>query len=191
MKNFDEGVVSRRAVLYAAAAGSGVLLGGLVSISGASAVSTSTTHQGGQAIAGANKFLDIHGLRDEYRQAVATFPLSLPDGWSFPPESRKQDEGAGVLWEKGSGAAEVYFFWQFAVASAAHEAHTRGDGAQAARLLDILEAGYQTPLRRRIVEDPNGTFIVDVIGPARGAGATARGLASSANFDPLMNAVAP
>lgn len=191
MNNFNGKSVSRRTLLYAAAAGSGALLGGLASVSGATAASTSAVSQGGRTISGADAVLDIHGVRAEYRQAIAAFPLNLPDGWSFPPESRKQDEGSGVTWEKGNGAAEAYFFWQFAVASAAQEAHLRGEEVEATRFLDVLESGYETPLRRSVVEDPEGVFIAEVIRPARGVSSAARGAASGADFGPLMNAVAP
>lgn len=192
MSNFDGRTVSRRTVLYAAAAGSGVLLGGLVPVGGATAAaSNSTAYQGGRTIADMDAFLDIDGVRAEYQQAIVAFPLNLPDGWSFPPDSRQQDEGPGVMWEKGNGVAEAYFFWQFAVASAAHEAHLRGEEAEAARFLDVLEAGYSTPLRRAIVDDPEGAFVTEAVGPVRGGGAAARGSASKADFGPLMHAVAP
>lgn len=190
MNNFDGRTVSRRAVLYAAAAGSGVLLGGLASASGATAASDSAAVQSNRTIANTPAFLDIHGVRAEYQQAIANFPISLPDGWSFPPDSQEQDEGPGVMWEKGNGVAEAYFFWQFAVASSAHEAHLRGEEAEVACFLDVLETGYKTSLRSKIVEDPEGAFLADVIRPARGGGAAARGLASNADFGPLMNAVA-
>ena len=190
MNNLDGRPVSRRTVLYAAAAGSGVLLGGLASAGSATAASRSTGSRADGTTAEMEAFLDVNGVRAEYQQAIATFPLNLPDGWSFPPDSRVPDR-PGVMWEKGSGVAEAYFFWQFAVASAAHEAHMRGEEAEAGRFLDVLESGYRTSLDRKIVEDPDGAFLVEVIGPARGRGALARGSAATADFGPLMNAVAP
>jgi hypothetical protein len=93
------------------------------------------------------------------------------------------------MWEKGSGVAEAYFFWQFAVASAAHDAYLQSKEAEAANFLDVLESGYKTSLRLKIVDDPEGAFVADVIGPARGGNAAARGSVPIADFGPLMNAV--
>ena len=188
---FDGRSVSRRTLLYVAAAGSGALLGSFVPAAGAIASPDSTALSSGRKIADMDVFLDIDGLRAEYRQATATFPISLPAGWSFPPESRQQDTGPGVMWEKGNGVAEAYFFWQFAVATAAHEAHLQGHKLDADRFLDVLEAGYSTPIRRAVIDDPDAAFVTEAIQPARSENATARGTVGGGNFGPLMHAVAP
>lgn len=191
MTKNDEKTVSRRTLFQFAAVGTGFLLGGFVPAAHATAAPRSATLANSREIAGMGTFLDIDGVRAEYRKAIAKFPLTLPVGWSFPPESKQQDSEPGVRWEKGNGEAEAYFFWQYAVATAAHEAHLQGDAVEANRLLDALEAGYLTPTRRAVIDDPEAVFVAEAIQPARGANAAARGTVAGGDFGPLMNVVAP
>ncbi|RWZ49534.1 hypothetical protein ELQ90_12240 [Labedella phragmitis] len=118
---------------------------------------------------------DLAGIHAEYREAAAAFPYEMPPGWSFPSESGLRDipttasEGSetSALWERGSGTAEAYLYWQTAVSQAAYEAHLDGDQAGVASLLDTLEAGYRSDVRRTVLEDPAEDFIRIEIAAAR------------------------
>jgi hypothetical protein len=171
--------LSRRTLLHIAATGAGALWvgGGLAQASPALGLESARERQpdiekhvgaidAHAAAPPAAGFTDIAGIRDEYRKAIAAFPLLLPAGWVFPPESRLSEAEPGMQWERGAAAAEAYFFWQGAVVSEAEAAHARGDEASAARLLDSLEAGYRSSVRRAVLEDPDDGFL---------GGATRRG----------------
>lgn len=113
---------------------------------------------------------DLAGIHAEYREAAAAFPFELPPGWTFPPESSLRDiqtssesSETKAVWERGNGAAEAYLFWQTAVATAAYEAHLRGDQTGVDSLLDTLESGFRSDVRRAVLEDPADELIkVDV-----------------------------
>ena len=111
----------------------------------------------------------LAGVHDEYRKAVAIFPLPLPTGYTFPVESStsEPDGEAGTRFSVGTGAAEAYFFWQNATATAAYSAYLRGDHGAARSLLDAAVAGYATSVRKMVVQDPTGVFVTDSIKPAR------------------------
>lgn len=132
--------------------------------------------------------LDYQGLCAEYRNAIRDFPLPLPDGWSFPPESQWEDPGAGVAWERGNGIAEAFNHWQRGVAMSAREAHERGDDVEADRLLDVLTTGSKSPTGRAVFEDIDDALATRLVAPARGGTGHARGLRSR-DFSALMNFV--
>jgi hypothetical protein len=106
------------------------------------------------------------GIHAEYLEAAAKFPFDLPSGRAFPPKSSLQYSVTSrtmpetkVMWERGNGIAEVYMFWPCAVATAAYEAHVRGDRVGVESLLDTLEAGYSSDVRRSVLEDPADGFL--------------------------------
>lgn len=117
----------------------------------------------------------LDGIHAEYREAASKFPFALPSGWTFPAESSLTNPltsvssaDTEVLWERGNGAAEVYLYWQSAVATEAYEAHLRGDSAQVERSLNQLESGYSSVVRRAVLEDPSDGFLKIEVAAARG-----------------------
>lgn len=187
MSELGRGAFSRRALLHVAAAGSVAFLGTSASASSAAAVgvpSTSTTRLEQPVFRG---FTDIGGVWAEYRQVIVDYPLSLPVGWSFPAESTQRDSVPGGMWEKGSGEAEAYFYWQRAAAAVAYEAHLGGDHEGANHLLDVLEVGYNSSTRRAVIEDPDNIFVTEALRPARSVG-TAKAT-SSGDFSELVRMV--
>lgn len=111
----------------------------------------------------------LDGVHEEYRKAVAIFPLALPTGYAFPAESSTTEpEGeSGTRFSVGTGAAEAYFFWQNATATAAYSAHLRGDHGKSSQLLSAAETGYATPVRKMYVQDTENAYIDTAINPAR------------------------
>lgn len=109
----------------------------------------------------------LSGVHDEYRTAVSVFPLQLPTGYAFPAQSSAiYPAGAsGSRFSVGTGAAEAYFFWQNATAAAAYSAFLRGDRAASHQLLNAVEAGYATAVRKMCWEDPGDGYIVHSIEP--------------------------
>ncbi|MDQ1124948.1 hypothetical protein [Microbacterium trichothecenolyticum] len=130
-------------------------------------------------------FTDLAGIHQEYREAVASFPFPLPDGQQFPPESSLNDDAPTsdavrrrVVWQKGSGVAEAYMYWETATVVAASEAQDRGEFIRAQALLDTLEAGYNSDFRRLVLIDRGNEFVRTQVGAAR-----------SGDFGPLRDAV--
>lgn len=110
-------------------------------------------------------FTDLAGIRAEYLDASVNFPFALPAGGTFPANSslRNSDSDSDrkmepETWERGIGIAEAYFVWQAATVSAAHHAQSDGNSVESNRLLDALDAGYASPVRKAILEDPDGHF---------------------------------
>lgn len=101
----------------------------------------------------------LEGVEAEYAKAVESFPFVKPDDWSFPTSSGLTDPEPGTQWDRGFGAAIAYLLWQSAVAVAAQKAYLAGDRAVADRYLDVLEAGYLSPVRRAVLDDPDDAFI--------------------------------
>ena len=192
MAKTDQISVTRRTLLQVVTVGSGVLLGSLIPTSANAAAPLASA---GAAVpvagqtAGTAAFTDIQGVWAEYGEAIANFPLALPEGWSFPAESAMRNSEPDVQWEVGCGNTEAYLCWQRAVATAAHEAHQRGDHDEADRLLDLLEAGYDSPTRRAVIKDPDNAFLAMAVRPARSADGAARGSATGGDFSTLMDAV--
>lgn len=111
----------------------------------------------------------IAGVRDEYKRAIGIFPLQLPKGYAFPAESAVAEPvgQTGTQFSEGTGAAEAYFFWQNATATAAYAAYLRGDRRYSTQLLDIAESGYGTKVRKMYVSDPDNSFVIESLAPSR------------------------
>ena len=107
-------------------------------------------------------------IQTEYRNATTIFPLTLPDGWTFPADCGLSDTSPGAFWERGMGASAAYFNWQRAVAAAAYAGHRQGDTTSAKRYLDLLEAGYATDVRRAALSDPEDIFTGGHSGQTKG-----------------------
>ncbi|WP_341941512.1 hypothetical protein [Microbacterium sp. LWH10-1.2] len=128
----------------------------------ASANSKSPDHanpvDNGRPAEGGSGLTDLAGIHAEYLAAVATFPFALPKGVIFPAASSIASASPDARWERGTGRSEAYFFWHEATVSAAEEASARGDVAESHRLLDTLDAGYESNLRKAVWEDAVGLF---------------------------------
>lgn len=172
-------LISRRAVLRVTALGGAGLLIMQPSAAFGAASSDSLEKRPGSidayvAATATAGFTDLAGIHAEYRDAVRRFPFDLPDGWTFPPESSLRDilpstgsRGAEPSWQRGNGYAEAYVYWQSAVATAACEAHSRGDLAGVERFLNALESGYKSKVRRAVLEDPEDGFLKIEVNAAR------------------------
>lgn len=190
MKDAHNNPISRRSMMQAAAVLAGALTGAMAVDEGAFASSNAPETATSRDRPRLTTLINLEGVRREYRDAVSTFPLALPEGWSFPPESSAREAAsplaptASSLWESGSGHVEVYMYWLRAVASAACDAHAGGNDQIASRLLDDLETGYSTSERRMAILDPANQLLGLVVDPARGGGSTAR---HSVDFTNLMS----
>jgi hypothetical protein len=187
MSDANERSMSRRSLLQAAAAGSAVLIGSILTASPARAAS-SLGMTSSSASSDLGRFTDIAGVHSEYRDAIAAYPLPLPPGWTFPAESQQRDGSVVGQWERGSGQAEAYFYWQRANAVAAYEAYLRGDPTEAERLLDVLAYGYNSPVRKAVLEDPENVFLREAL-PAARATQLARG--AGVDYTRLLLLAAP
>ena len=123
----------------------------------------------------------VAGVQEEYRQAAASFPLPLPDGYGFPAdlEVYEDPDEPDAQWEAGNGTVQAFFFWSGATATAAYAAHERGDAETAANYLDIFEEGWASPVRSMYVdpESPgaDSPYILHALPAARGG-----------NFDTML-----
>lgn len=184
MAGLSRQVLSRRSILRGGTVMSAILFGGLAAVlrTGdplALPPAAAATEQARPSDA----YTDINGIWAEYREAIVDYPLPEPQGWSFPPHSALRDSAPGNLWERGHGRAEAYLNWQRASVEAAFAAWSRGDSAEANRILDQLQIGYESPTRRAYVDDPDNWFIHEGIRLARSSSTEA------GDFVPLMRMV--
>jgi len=98
-------------------------------------------------------------IKAEYQNAVAIFPLVLPEGWQFPADPGLFGGPVDGLWQRGSGANAAYVAWHRAVTGAAYAEHQQGRFENAKVHLDLLEAGYGTEVRKVAVDDPDSVFL--------------------------------
>ncbi|WP_139327462.1 hypothetical protein [Microbacterium sp. RURRCA19A] len=183
-----QGALSRRALLRVALIGAGALTGAIAAPTAASAATERSIPTNRIDTSPRPIFVGLEEVRAEYKEAVRTFPLALPQGWSFPADSSAgqtdspSSQAAPSLWEKGFGHVEVFMYWLSAVAAAACDAHARSDNQSADELLDLLEAGFATPQRRMAIPDPENLLLGLLVDPARGGGSQARHSADFTNL---------
>lgn len=124
-------------------------------------------------------WLDGEAVEDEFHAAAAAFPLELPDGYTWPTETLRPF-GTVSEYQRGTGAAEAYLYWEAATATAAYADHRIGDPASVAHL-EALVDGYASPVRSMYFDpEQPGTdsdYYRSVIEPAL-----------DGNFDPLVHA---
>lgn len=125
-------------------------------------------------------WLDGEGVDDEFHAAAATFPLALPDGYTWPTELPRS-LGSVTEYQRGTGAAEAYLYWEAATATAAYADHRSGEPDDVAAHLEALVDGYASPVRSMYFDpEQPGTdteYYRSVIEPAL-----------NGNFDPLTHA---
>lgn len=107
----------------------------------------------------------LDAVNAEYRDAARVFPLALPDGWAFPADSGLIGQSLPDGWQHGDGYAQAFAFWRAATATAAFADFNR-DTSDVAAHLDALTAGYDSPVRAMYVDDPELTYLVEVVAPA-------------------------
>lgn len=112
--------------------------------------------------------LDLEGILVEYTRAAATFPFSLPDGWTFPVDpGYKDDPDVGPNWSRALNLQRVWNFWEYANAVESEAAFRRGDTDAAARYLDVIQSGYESVVYPLNYADPPEVYIDGVLSPAR------------------------
>lgn len=92
-----------------------------------------------EAAAAAEAAAKAEARQAEYTAAVATFPLAMPGGYTFPETA----PAGGFIARpgSGSGSATAYAVWRCSVAQAARDAHVlNGDDASAQSLLAQIAA---------------------------------------------------
>lgn len=136
------------------------------------------------------KFTDLHGVREEYRQALAVFPLRFPEGFQIPAESQLSEQGEPAQWERGIGKAEVYIRWQEAAAAAAFAAWSRKDSAGAIEWLDAIQAGYESIGCKVGVVNPSAPFADERISARTAAAVDPLSAARRGDFSLLRGFVA-
>lgn len=107
----------------------------------------------------------LDAVNAEYREAARVFPFPLPDGWAFPAETALIGQGLPDGWQHGDGYTQAFAFWQAATATAAFADFNRNGGDVAAHL-DALTAGYESPVRAMYIDDPDLTYLDEVVAPA-------------------------
>ncbi|GEK79054.1 hypothetical protein ABA31_04050 [Agrococcus baldri] len=105
----------------------------------------------------------------EYREAARVFPFALPQGYAFPGETWLIGQNLPDGWHEGDGYAQAYVFWQKATAAAAYYdfRYRGGEGPGATVHLDALAEGYDSDVRAMYVDDPELTYLDEVVAPAR------------------------
>lgn len=179
MHNKRGRAVSRRTLIIGVASGVGML-----GLSTGSAFAADANTSAEPELRSSEEFLrampsagvtDLEGIHAEYVEAVAAFPFPLPPGFAFPAKSGLENiapsfmpNDVPVVWRRGNGYAEVFMYWQSAMATAVLNAHSRDDEEEVSRILDSLENGYNSAVRRAVLEDPDNAFIKNHLAPARG-----------------------
>lgn len=119
-------------------------------------------------------------VEDEFHAAAAAFPFDLPDGYVWPSELPRS-LGTVTEFERGTGVAEAYLYWEAAHATAAYADHLVGDATAATAQLEQLIDGYASPIRSMYVDSEQpGTdsdYYLSVLEPAL-----------DGDFDPLTHA---
>lgn len=90
-------------------------------------------------------------VEDEFHAAAAAFPLALPERYTWPTELSRS-LGTVTEFERGTGVAEAYLYWEAAHATAAYADHFNGDAAAATAHLEQLVEGYASPVRSMSVD---------------------------------------
>lgn len=120
-------------------------------------------------------------VEDEFHAAAAAFPLDLPDGYTWPT-GLSRSLGTVAEFERGTGVAETYLYWEAAHATTAYADHLTGDADAATAHLEQLVEGYASPIRSMYVDpEQPGTdsdYYRAVLEPAL-----------NGNFDPLTHAL--
>lgn len=91
-------------------------------------------------------FVNFASINAEYQETVATFPLELAPGFTFPPTLVGNDE----LTEYGVGYGRMmaWLHWIAGVEAAACDAHADGNADEAHRLLFIARSWPDTDVYR-------------------------------------------
>lgn len=95
-------------------------------------------------------WLDSAAVEDEFHAAGAEFPLALPDGYVWPT-GLDRSLGTVMEFQRGTGVAEAYLYWEAAHATAAYADYRNGDPDAAAHV-DALVAGYASPVRSMYID---------------------------------------
>ena len=123
----------------------------------------------------------------EYRAAVESLDLPLPEGASLPENPPAEPE-SGTQYERGAGEVQAYMFWLAIVELAAVEAHHLGDVEEAQHWVEVAAKFVETD----VFNDHNdheydasvGTsWFESVITPARAGDLTAMEAEISAGME--------
>lgn len=109
---------------------------------------------------------DYAGISAEYQRAVDSFPLPLPDGFSFPAEYQGGPPSEPTQYEAGNGYITPYFLAQCAYGSEAINAHEGGDEEAASENLHLVIDVTYTEAFDMFVEGPSRGFVTSVLEPA-------------------------
>jgi hypothetical protein len=90
-------------------------------------------------------------VEDEFHAAAAAFPLDLPAGYTWPTEMSRS-LGTVTEWQRGTGVAEAYLYWEAAHATAAYAAWRSGDMVSAVAQVEVLVDGYASAIRSMYVD---------------------------------------
>ncbi len=109
---------------------------------------------------------DYAGISAEYQRAIDSFPLPLPEGFTFPTEYQGGPPSEPTQYEAGNGYITPYFLAQCAYGSAAITAHVGGDEDAATENLHLAIDVTYTEAFDMFVEDPSRGFVTGVLEPA-------------------------
>lgn len=90
-------------------------------------------------------------VEDEFHAAAAAFPLDLPAGYTWPT-GLSRSLGTVAEYQRGTGVAEAYLYWEAAHATAAYAADYNGSPGAVAAHIDELVDGYASPIRSMYVD---------------------------------------
>lgn len=108
-----------------------------------------------------SRFMNWDKANREYRKTVSAFPFELKNGDRFPQDMTKtgstDENGDPVLYERGSGASQAYFFWMCSVEKDILD-HAQSDPQQAQTSVAELRRVLDTDWYQAHVEDPDRRF---------------------------------
>lgn len=90
-------------------------------------------------------------VEDEFHAAAAAFPLDLPAGYTWPT-GLSRSLGTVTEYQRGTGVAEAYLYWEAAHATAAYADSRSGDMVSAVAQVEVLVDGYASPIRSMYVD---------------------------------------
>lgn len=96
-------------------------------------------------------WLDSAAVEDEFHAAGAAFPLALPDGYVWPT-GLDRSLGTVMEFQRGTGVAEAYLYWEAAHATAAYADYRNGDLDAATAHVEELVDGYASPVRSMYID---------------------------------------
>lgn len=104
---------------------------------------------------------------DEYRATIAEIGQPLPAGRAFPPGLPADFVPTAGHLEQGAARNQAWFTWLCAWEAEYLDAHAAPDPVRVAAAAAQLEWYATAPFYIQVVQDPEGGWVTNVLGPLR------------------------